>query len=285
MQSTTWVKKLFNSLSIEEQTNINNTQKLKALTELEQKHVSDQDKRQLIYQRWTRTFSRKHGEFWPFYVENTCYDFPRAQQLRLDLFTQRAFQDHLQQKYGVQWLWKTQETSADCSFLHQMRCDYYDEVERIRQKMEEDEIAEEKLIEDAKNHMKAKVWLKEITQAEYDEWFLLFNATKDYGFELDDWRDYFSGKYRHMDEGDKVLQLLQEQEQNLREFCQSQEEHIQILVQEQQPEEQPPAQFEDAIKKVIHLRRILKEQEDNLRRRQERPDNFMVAIIRTLFDI
>ena len=81
---------------------------------------------------------------------------------------------------------------------------------------------------------------------------------------------------------DEVLQLLQEQEQNLREFCQ----HIQILVQEQQTEEpQPPAQFEDAIKKVIHLRRILKEQEDNLRRRQERPDNFMVAIIRTLFDI
>jgi hypothetical protein len=85
---------------------------------------------------------------------------------------------------------------------------------------------------------------------------------------------------------DEVLQLLQEQEQNLREFCHSQEEHIQILVQEQQTEEpQPPAQFEDAIKKVIHLRRILKEQEDNLRRRQERPDNFMVAIIRTLFDI
>ena len=203
MQSTTWANKLFNSLSIEEQTNINNTQKLKALTELEHKHVSDQDKRQLIYQRWTRTFSRKHGEFWPFYVENTCYDFPRAQQLRLDLFTQRAFQDHLQQKYGVQWLWKTQETSADCSFLHQMRCDYYDEVDRIRQKMEQDEIAEEKLIEDAKNHMKAKVWLKEITQSEYDEWFLLFNATKDYGYELDEWRDYFSGKYRHMDEGDK----------------------------------------------------------------------------------
>ena len=82
---------------------------------------------------------------------------------------------------------------------------------------------------------------------------------------------------------DEVLQLLQEQEQNLREFCQSQEDHIQV--QEQPPEEQPPARFEDAIKKVTHLRRLLQEQEDNLRRRQERPDNFMVAIIRTLFDI
>ena len=85
---------------------------------------------------------------------------------------------------------------------------------------------------------------------------------------------------------DEVLQLLQEQEQNIREFCQSQEDHIRNQVQEQQPEEpQPPARFEDTIKKVIHLRRLLKEQEDNLRRRQERPDNFMVAIIRTLFDI
>ena len=79
---------------------------------------------------------------------------------------------------------------------------------------------------------------------------------------------------------DEVLQLLEEQEQNLREFCQSQEDHIRNQVQEQ-----PPARFEDTIKKVTHLRRLIQEQEDNLRRRQERPDNFMVAIIRTLFDI
>lgn len=84
---------------------------------------------------------------------------------------------------------------------------------------------------------------------------------------------------RRMDED---LQLLQEQEQNPREFCQSQEGHIQVQVQEQ-PEE--PVRFEDTIKKVNHLRRLLQEQEENLRRRQERPDNFMVAIIRTLFDI
>ena len=84
---------------------------------------------------------------------------------------------------------------------------------------------------------------------------------------------------------DEVLQLLEEQEQNLREFCQSQEDHIRNQVQEQLPEEQPPARFEDTIKKVTHLRRLIQEQEDNLRRRQERPDNFMVAIIRTLFDI
>ena len=86
---------------------------------------------------------------------------------------------------------------------------------------------------------------------------------------------------------DEVIQLLQEQEQeqNIREFCKSQEDHIQIQVQEQPPEEQPPARFEDTIKTVTHLRRLIQKQEDNLRRRQERPDNFMVAIIRTLFDI
>lgn len=86
---------------------------------------------------------------------------------------------------------------------------------------------------------------------------------------------------------DEVLQLLQEQEQNPREFCQSQEGHIQVQVQEQpeEPEEQPSTHFENTIQKVNHLRRLLQEQEENLRRRQERPDNFMVAIIRTLFDI
>ena len=84
---------------------------------------------------------------------------------------------------------------------------------------------------------------------------------------------------------DEVLQLLQEQEQNLREFYRSHKDHIQIQVQEQEPEEQPPTNFENTIKKINHIHKLLQEQEDNLRRRQERPDNFMVAIIRTLFDI
>ena len=84
-----------------------------------------------------------------------------------------------------------------------MRCDYYDEQERIQKKMEQDAIDQEKIIEDAKNHMKAQVWQKHITQHEYDDWLLLFNATKDYGDEIDDWRQYFSGKYRHMAEGER----------------------------------------------------------------------------------
>ena len=203
MQSTTWANKLFNSLSIEEQTNINNTHQLNTLTKLEQTHQSDQDKRQLIYQRWQRTFKRKHGEYWPFYVEKTCYDFPKAQQLRLDPFIRRTFLDHLQDKHGHRWLWKTAETNDDCELLHQMRCDYYDEEERIHKKMEQDAIDQEKIIEDAKNHMKAQVWQKHITQHEYDDWLLLFNATKDYGYEIDDWRQYFSGKYRHIAEGER----------------------------------------------------------------------------------
>ncbi len=187
MQSNSWATKLFTSLTAQEQNNINTTHQHKLDIERQKQHTKDLEKRERIYKQWQHTFYKRYGVYWIFYVEDTCYDFPLPKERRLDPFNRTTFQNHLELTFGPQWLWNTEGTQYDCAYIRQKRAEYEDEEDRVEKLLDAKDFAQEKRTEDIKNQMKAKVWLKEITQAQYDDWYFDYCTDKDYGDEMDDW--------------------------------------------------------------------------------------------------
>ena len=187
MQSNSWATKLFTSLSAQEQTNINTTHQHKLDLERQQEHAKDLEKRARIYKKWQRIFYERYGVYWIFYVEDTCYDFPLPTEERLKDFNRESFARHLVRTFGPQWMWNTADTQYDCAFIRQKRDEICAKEALFEKILDAKDFAQDKRTEEIKNQMKAKVWLKEITQAQYDDWYSDYTINQDYGDEMDDW--------------------------------------------------------------------------------------------------
>jgi hypothetical protein len=61
------------------------------------------------------------GDFWYFLIENTRNDSKLAKRLRNDSTNQQNFEGYLLERYGANWLYKSENSEESCLYLDILR--------------------------------------------------------------------------------------------------------------------------------------------------------------------
>jgi hypothetical protein len=141
------------------------------------------------------------GSFWEFFIEGKKYngrevDHELAKNLRDKEANQHSFNEYLRIKY-YNWLYDSEDTDDDCTYIWRMREADRDEREEIEAYREEQQEKREREREEAEEKEKAEMDRKlatgEITQLQYREWEWEIED------ELNDWLEHDSLRWYSRD--------------------------------------------------------------------------------------
>jgi hypothetical protein len=117
------------------------------------------------------------GDLWYFKVERTPEDHKIAKKLREDITNRKHFRAYLKEKYFSNWLYKSQDTEDDCTYLDDLRYEEETAIEEAEWEQEEREREwsrqlqeEQEMKEKEKEEIKAKLASGKISRKQFHDW-------------------------------------------------------------------------------------------------------------------
>jgi hypothetical protein len=148
-----WSGRLMNSLTPEEEKKVANDNKIvadKARLAKQVKYAKIQEEKKLKHEQWEIKYpgymTRKFGEFWPFFVYNTSYDYVKiAEPLRIA--ERDTFRTYLADKYGDNWLSDVYDSVDYCEYVGEMVDEIIESMEKATVEHTKEILIEKKKLE------------------------------------------------------------------------------------------------------------------------------------------